>query len=69
MILGRSLDLWQNLIKAVAALVIAGAVFANPAISVDTLTSLVGVVIGVAFAILALVANKAITGSFIRRVE
>jgi hypothetical protein len=64
MILGRPLALWNNLVAALAALVVLIVALVNPAVDV---TQLVAGVVVVAGAALALLANQATNGSLIGR--
>ena len=66
MILNRPLAAWQALVTAVAAFVVVVVTFVNPSVDI---TQLVGSAVVVAGAILALLANKAVTGSLLGRAK
>ena len=66
MILNRPLAAWQAFVTAVAAFVVVVGTFVNPSVDI---TQLVGSAVVVAGAILALLANKAVTGSLLGRAK
>jgi hypothetical protein len=62
MILGRPLSAWTGLVAAIAAFVVVVVTFAVPTVDI---TQLVAGAVAVAGAVLALIANKSVTGSLL----
>ena len=66
MILGRPLSAWIGLVSAIAAFVVVAVTFVVPTVDI---TQLVAGAVTVASAILALIANKSVTGSLLGRAK
>jgi hypothetical protein len=66
MILGRPLSAWTGLVAAIAAFVVVVVTFAVPTVDI---TQLVAGAVSVAGVVLALIANKANTGSLLGRAK
>lgn len=65
MILGRPIALWNSLVAALAAAVIAGAKAAGVAVDVE----FIGSVVAVAGVVIALLANQSTNGSLVGRAK
>jgi hypothetical protein len=63
MLWGRSLQLWSNLVQAIAAAVVAVAAFMGDSVPAGVIATVVAVVL----AALGLLANQALTGSLLGR--
>lgn len=63
MLWGRSIQLWTNLVQAIAAAVVAGAAWMGNSIP----AAVVATVVALVLAILGLLANQSVTGSMLGR--